>query len=161
VKKITRFPGATSTLIIRANEDVQAIKNKFAREFWFASGREVVKVIARAKLVEVNFRMNSSPMLVREVLFLEFHLHLFLYLSQLNEDEIARTSLRLPKSLLPMKILAIRAKGIRAAAAATMTVTMAKLLGAMRVLRRLTSWARCLPELYTPSRLPLYICIFT
>jgi hypothetical protein len=26
-------------------------------------------------------------MLVREVLFLEFHLHLFLYLSQLNEDE--------------------------------------------------------------------------
>jgi Rad3-related DNA helicase len=30
-EKITRFPGATSTSIIWANEDVQAIKNKFAR----------------------------------------------------------------------------------------------------------------------------------
>jgi hypothetical protein len=76
-----------STSIIRANEDVQAIKNKFAREFWFASGKEAVKVIARAKLAEVNFRMISSPMLVRDVLFLEFFLHLFLYLSQLNEEE--------------------------------------------------------------------------
>jgi hypothetical protein len=33
-EKISRFPSATSTSIIRANEDVQAIKNKFAREFW-------------------------------------------------------------------------------------------------------------------------------
>jgi hypothetical protein len=57
------------------------------REFWFASGKEAVKVIARAKLAEVNFRMISSPMLVRDVLFLEFLLHLFLYFSQLNEDE--------------------------------------------------------------------------
>jgi hypothetical protein len=71
-EKISRFLGATSTSIIRANEDVQAIKNKFAREFWFASGKEAVKVIARAKLAEVNFRTISSPMLVRGVLFLEF-----------------------------------------------------------------------------------------
>jgi hypothetical protein len=86
-EKISRFPGATSTSIIRANEDVQAIKNKFAREFWFASGKEVVKVIARAKLAEVNFRTISSPTLVHDVLFLEFPLHLFLYLFQLNEEE--------------------------------------------------------------------------
>jgi hypothetical protein len=86
-EKISRFPGAMSTSIIRANEDVQAIKNKFARDFWFASGKEVVKVIARAKLAEVNFRMILSPMLVRDALFLEFLLYLFLYLSQLNEEE--------------------------------------------------------------------------
>jgi hypothetical protein len=78
-EKISQFPGAMSTSIIRANEDVQAIKNKFAREFWFASGKEAVKVIARAKLAEVNFHMISSPMLVRDVLFL--------YLSQLTEEE--------------------------------------------------------------------------
>jgi hypothetical protein len=86
-EKISRFPGATNTSIIRANEDVQAIKNKFVREFWFASGKEAVKVIARAKLAEVNFLMSSSPMLVHDVLFFEFLLHLFLYLSQLNEEE--------------------------------------------------------------------------
>jgi hypothetical protein len=86
-ENISRFPGAMSTSIILANEDVQAIKNKFAREFWFASEKEAVKVIARAKLAEVNFRMISSPMLVHDVLFLEFLLHLFLYLSQLNEEE--------------------------------------------------------------------------
>jgi hypothetical protein len=86
-EKISRFPGAMSTSIIRANEDVQAIKNKFAREFWLASGKEAVKIIARAKLAEVNFRMILSPMLVRDILFLEFFLHLFLYLSQLIEEE--------------------------------------------------------------------------
>jgi DNA repair exonuclease SbcCD ATPase subunit len=86
-KKISQFPSAMSTSIIRANEDVQAIKNKFAREFWFASGKETVKIIARAKLAEVNFCTISSPTLVRDVLFLEFPLHLFLYLFQLNEEE--------------------------------------------------------------------------
>jgi myosin heavy subunit len=86
-EKVSRFPGATSTSIIRANEDVQAIKNKFAREFWFASGKEAVKVIARAKLAKVNFRTISSLTLVRDVLFLEFPLPLFLYLFQLNEEE--------------------------------------------------------------------------
>jgi small-conductance mechanosensitive channel len=38
----------------------QAIKNKFAREFWLTSGKEVVKVIARAKLAEVVFCSISS-----------------------------------------------------------------------------------------------------
>jgi hypothetical protein len=67
-EKISQFPSATSTSIIRANEDVQAIKNKFAREFWFASGKETVKVIARAKLAEVNFRTISSLILAIDVL---------------------------------------------------------------------------------------------
>jgi hypothetical protein len=86
-EKISRSPGAMSTSIIRANEDVQAIKNKFAREFWLASGKEAVKIIARAKLAEVNFRMILLPMLVRDILFLEFFLHLFFYLSQPIEEE--------------------------------------------------------------------------
>jgi hypothetical protein len=58
--KISQFPSATSTSIIRANTDVQAIKNKFAREFWLTSGKETVKVIAHAKLAEVNFCTISS-----------------------------------------------------------------------------------------------------
>jgi hypothetical protein len=86
-EKISRFPGAMSTSIIRANEDVQAIKNKFVREFWLASGKEAIKIIAHAKLAEVNFRMISSPMVVRDVLFLEFFLHLFLYLYQPIEED--------------------------------------------------------------------------
>jgi small-conductance mechanosensitive channel len=57
---ISQFPSATSTSIIRTNADVQAIKNKFAREFWLTSGKEVVKVIARAKLAEVVFCLISS-----------------------------------------------------------------------------------------------------
>jgi Rad3-related DNA helicase len=53
--KISQFPSAMSTSIIRANEDVHAIKNKFVKEFWFANGKETVKLNARAKLAEVNF----------------------------------------------------------------------------------------------------------
>jgi hypothetical protein len=54
-EKLTHFPDASSTSIIRVNEDVSSIKLKFAREFWFASGKEVAKKIARAKLDQVNF----------------------------------------------------------------------------------------------------------
>jgi hypothetical protein len=53
--KISQFPSATSTAILRVNVDVQAIKNKFAREFWLTSGKETVKAIVRAKLAEVVF----------------------------------------------------------------------------------------------------------
>jgi hypothetical protein len=49
-EKLTHSPDASSILIIRANEDVLAIKIKFTREFWFASGKEVAKRIARVKL---------------------------------------------------------------------------------------------------------------
>jgi hypothetical protein len=44
-----------STSRLCPNEDVLAIKAKFAREFWFASGKEVVKNIARAELDQVGF----------------------------------------------------------------------------------------------------------
>jgi hypothetical protein len=52
-ENISQFPSTTSTAILQANADVQAIKNMFAREFWLTSGKETVKVIARAKLAEV------------------------------------------------------------------------------------------------------------
>jgi hypothetical protein len=85
--KISQFPSATSTAILRANADVQAIKNKFAREFWLTSGKETVKVIARAKLGEVNFARFRH--LYRLLVFqsLEFPLNLLFFLSQLNEEE--------------------------------------------------------------------------
>jgi small-conductance mechanosensitive channel len=50
---LSQFPSATSTAILRANSDVQAIKIKFAREFWLTGGKDVVKTIAQAKLAEV------------------------------------------------------------------------------------------------------------
>jgi hypothetical protein len=49
-EKLPQFPDASSTSRLRPNEDVLAIKAKFAREFWVASGKEAVKSIARAKL---------------------------------------------------------------------------------------------------------------
>jgi hypothetical protein len=55
-EKLPHFPDAPSTSRLRPNEDVQAIRSKFAREFWLASGKEAVKSIARAKLSQVNFR---------------------------------------------------------------------------------------------------------
>jgi hypothetical protein len=86
--KISQFPSATSTSIIRANADVQAIKNKFAREFWFASGKETVKVIARAKLAEVNFCTIFHHLYWLSMFqFLEFPLHFVFSPSQLNEKE--------------------------------------------------------------------------
>jgi hypothetical protein len=65
-EKISQFPGAMSTSIIRPNEDVQVIKSKFAREFWPASGKEAVKTIARAKLAQVNFCTISPLLLVHD-----------------------------------------------------------------------------------------------
>jgi hypothetical protein len=49
------FPDASSTSIIRVNEDVSAIKLKFTREFWFTSEKEVAKKITHAKLDQVGF----------------------------------------------------------------------------------------------------------
>jgi hypothetical protein len=56
-EKLPHFPDTLSTSRLRPNEDVQAIRYKFAREFWLASGKEAIKSIARAKLAKVNFRM--------------------------------------------------------------------------------------------------------
>jgi hypothetical protein len=55
-EKLPQFPDALSTSRLRPNEDVQAIRAKFAREFWLSSGKEAVKSIARAKLAQVDFR---------------------------------------------------------------------------------------------------------
>jgi hypothetical protein len=55
-EKLPQFPDALSTSRLRPNEDVQAIRAKFAREFWLASGKEAVKSIACAKLAQVDFR---------------------------------------------------------------------------------------------------------
>jgi hypothetical protein len=55
-EKLSQFPDALSTSRIRPNEDVQAIRSRFAREFWLASGKEAVNSIARAKLAQVSFR---------------------------------------------------------------------------------------------------------
>jgi hypothetical protein len=38
-EKLSQFPDASSTSRIRLNTDVLAIKAKFAREFWFSSGK--------------------------------------------------------------------------------------------------------------------------
>jgi predicted nucleic acid-binding Zn-ribbon protein len=54
-EKLSQFPDASSTSRLHPNEDVLASKAKFAREFWFAGGKEVVKDIARAKLDQVDF----------------------------------------------------------------------------------------------------------
>jgi hypothetical protein len=54
-KKLPQFPDASRTSRIRPNADVLAIKAKFAREFWFSSGKEIVKNIARTKLEKVIF----------------------------------------------------------------------------------------------------------
>jgi hypothetical protein len=53
-EKLLQFLDATSTSRLRLNEDVIAIRAKFAREFWIASGKEAVKKIARAKLDQVG-----------------------------------------------------------------------------------------------------------
>jgi hypothetical protein len=53
-EKLPQFPDASSTSWLHPNEDVLAIKMKFAREFWIASGKEAVKKIARAKLDQVD-----------------------------------------------------------------------------------------------------------
>jgi hypothetical protein len=59
-EKLPQFPDASSTSRLRPNEDVLTIKTKYAREFWFASGRETVKNVARAKLAQVGFLRNAA-----------------------------------------------------------------------------------------------------
>jgi hypothetical protein len=59
-EKLPQFPDASSTSRLRPNEDVLAIKTKFAREFWLVSGREIVKSVACAKLTQVVFLRNAT-----------------------------------------------------------------------------------------------------
>jgi uncharacterized alpha-E superfamily protein len=79
-EKLPQFPNALSTSILRPNEDVQAIRSKFAREFWLASRKEAVKSITHAKLARVNFRTVLSATVYSQIFFFRFFLHLSLCL---------------------------------------------------------------------------------
>jgi hypothetical protein len=67
------FPNAASTSAIHANEDVRALKIKFAKEFWIATGTEFVKKIARDKLEEVATRNFFEVLLPYEHFSLDFY----------------------------------------------------------------------------------------
>jgi hypothetical protein len=69
-EKLPQFLDASSTSRLRPNEDVLAIKTKYAREFWFASGREIVKNVARAKLAQVSFLRNAANFCEFAIFFL-------------------------------------------------------------------------------------------
>jgi hypothetical protein len=58
--------------MIRVNEDVLAIKIKYTRELWFASGKEVAKTIARAKLDQVSFSKTSLFFEKSQIFFFGF-----------------------------------------------------------------------------------------
>jgi hypothetical protein len=70
-EKLSQFPDAASTSRLRPNEDVLAIKTKFAREFWPTSGKEVAKNITRSKLDQASFLENFAD-LCKFVEFLPF-----------------------------------------------------------------------------------------
>jgi hypothetical protein len=65
-EKLPQFPDASSTSRLCPNEDVLAIKAKFTREFWLSSGKEVVKNIARAKLLVFLDSLICSFQLIEE-----------------------------------------------------------------------------------------------
>jgi hypothetical protein len=70
-EKLSQFPDAASTSRLHPNEDVLAIKTKFAREFWLTSGKEVAKNIAHSKIDQVSFLENIVD-LCKFVKFLSF-----------------------------------------------------------------------------------------
>jgi hypothetical protein len=73
-ENLSHFPDTGSTAIIRPNGDVQAIKVKFAREFWFASGKEFMKKVARAKLEKVGFwQILPGFLACHEHFYLDFY----------------------------------------------------------------------------------------
>jgi hypothetical protein len=78
-EKLPQFPDALSTSRLRPNEDVQAIKAKFAREFLLASGKEAVKSIARAKVEQVDLWKPLFAFADSRNLLFWFFLYLFLY----------------------------------------------------------------------------------
>jgi hypothetical protein len=84
-EKLPRFPDALSTSRLRPNEEVQAVRAKFAREFWLASGKEAVKSIARAKLAQVDFRTILFASANLQSFLFWFFLYFFLCLPQLIE----------------------------------------------------------------------------
>jgi hypothetical protein len=77
-EKLSQFPDALSTSRLRPNEDVQAIRSKFVREFWLASGKEAVKSITHAKLAQINLRTVLFVLANSQFFVLWFFLHLSL-----------------------------------------------------------------------------------
>jgi hypothetical protein len=71
-EKFSQFLDTSSTSRLCPNEDVLAIKAKFAREFWFARGKEVAKNIARAKLDQVGFSKTLLAFVSSRIFFLWF-----------------------------------------------------------------------------------------
>jgi hypothetical protein len=96
-EKLPQFPDASSTSRIRPNADVVAIKSKFAREFWFSSGKEVVKNITRAKIKKVfpskTLSISRNSRTFNFLVFLEHLLCSF----QLIEEERRGKSIELPE----------------------------------------------------------------
>jgi hypothetical protein len=87
------FPDVGNTSRIRPNEDVQIIKARFTQEFWFASGKEFVKKIARAKLEKVEpLRDVSYIMNISKLTFLCF------VFFQLIQEEMRGKSAEIPES---------------------------------------------------------------
>jgi hypothetical protein len=86
-EKLSQFHDASRTSRLHPNEDVLAIKAKFAREFWFASGKEVVKNIARTKLDQVGFFENAVGFCKFANFLSLFFLDSFVCSLQLIEEE--------------------------------------------------------------------------
>jgi hypothetical protein len=71
-EKLPQFPDALSTSRLRPNEDVQAIRAKFAREFWLASGRKLSKALLVPSLPRLISERFYSLLLIREVFSFDF-----------------------------------------------------------------------------------------
>jgi hypothetical protein len=138
-EKLPQFPDATSTSRLCSNEDVIAIRAKFAREVWIASGKEAVKKIARAKVDQVGYCLLWP---VREVLIFGFFLYSFFaffrFLKKRGEGKV----LHLQNPILKMTMPAGRTKRTLAIVAAAV-VTPKKALIMKRVPRRLILVAEC------------------
>jgi hypothetical protein len=79
-EKLPQFLDALSTSRLQPNGDVQAIRSKFTREFWLASGNKAVKSIARAKFAQVDFRTILIAFANSQSFSFYFFLYLFLCL---------------------------------------------------------------------------------
>jgi hypothetical protein len=86
----SRFPVAGSTLSIRPNEDVRAVKTKFAREFWLASGKEFAKKISRDNLKRLAFVDFVEILIPCERLFLDSYKLLFVLFHMIQKEERAK-----------------------------------------------------------------------
>jgi hypothetical protein len=140
---LSRFPDARNTSRIRPNEDVQIIKARFAKEFWFASGKEFVKKIARAKLEKVEPLRDISYIVdVSELSFI------FVFFQLIQEETRGKSAKTLESSSedeeedaaeRKMTIQVDVTKTAAIAAIVTMTVELELTLNAMILPRRLTS----------------------